>query len=134
MAVNPTTLGYYTPYVLNTHYTQAEFDQFAIDAREQFAVDNPGLSLALADKAQCLLIAHYISVKPKGGNDLQSESIQGYGYVRITTTATNELSWMGQYKALIASFSTQPNRGVERYDIDPPAGFKMSPQTLPKFG
>jgi hypothetical protein len=129
MTVDTTKIGIVSKYVLNTDYTQAEFDFFKAVAEEQFAKENPGLSPNQADLAVSYLICHYIFMKKRGASDKLSEKI-GDTYV---TYAQNQMpnSFIAQYRALLEGNYIAPSRGVERGDAPTSRDFQLSEQRVP---
>jgi hypothetical protein len=130
MTVTTATISLVSDYVLSRDYTATDFTTYKEWAEDQFALDDPGVSSALADRAVALLICHYISLKPKGKSNKLSAKVGDTYY----TYAQNVLptSFMGEYKTLIENVSTEiPSTGVQRADYDVSNAFHLSTQPVP---
>lgn len=132
MAIDATYIEDNSPFVLNTHFTQAQLTRWIPAAEEQVAADDPGWSPAQKDEAVCLLICHRIERK-LGKLGKQSESVGGdYSWSR---RASPQLShWLAEYDDLRkrgGSAGVEVSTGVQRADAQMSTAFRLDDNPLP---
>lgn len=136
MTASATLVTALSGYVENTDFTSAEFTTYLGMATAQFAKDCPSASMptALQDEAVSLLICHYIHRKLNAQDgDLQSEKTGDHSFARFSNVSPH--GYLGEYKRIISgSWGKTFSAGVTPDDATLPKAFRMSEQTLPKFG
>lgn len=121
MSVTTDDIGSMSPFVLGTHYQQADFDRFRVWAEDQLRTDAPTLTGSDADRAVAYLVCHHVEMK-QGKTGYRSETIPDYSYTLAEPFTT---TWLKQYEAMIRPKPRQPRTGVVRADRDASRRFLM---------
>ena len=133
MAVTTDMVAQVSPFTVSDSgdFTETDYDQYVIWAKQELDRDDPGLSTAAYDQAHANLICD-IFVSSKGGRNFKSEKIGDYGYAR---DGGDKSSYRLRYEEIIAQFTgKQPTAGQEREDVDyMPNQFKLDQQPVQKF-
>ena len=133
MAVTTDMVAQVSPFTVSDSgdFTETDYDQYVIWAKQELDRDDPGLSTAAYDQAHANLICD-IFVSSKGGRNFKSEKISDYGYTR---DGGDKSSYRLRYEEIIAQFTgKQPTAGQEREDVDyMPNQFKLDQQPVQKF-
>lgn len=113
-------------------FTETDYDQYVIWAKEELDRDDPGLPTSKYDEAHANLICD-IFISSKGGRHFKSENIGGdYSY---TKDGSGKSSYRLRYEEILKQWATeQATAGQEREDVDyMPNQFKLDQQAVQKF-
>lgn len=133
MTVSITMIAQISPFIVSDSgdFTETDYDQYVIWAKEELDRDDPGLPTSKYDEAHANLICD-IFVSSKGSRNMKSEKIGDYGY---TKDGSGKSSYRLRYEEILKQWATeQPTTGQEREDVDyMPNQFKLDQQAVQKF-
>ena len=113
-------------------FTETDYKQYSIWAKEELDRDDPGLPTSKYDEAHANLICD-IFISSKGARNIKSENIGGdYSY---TKDGSGKSSFRLRYEEILRQWATeQATTGQEREDVDyMPNQFKLDQQAVQKF-
>lgn len=129
MTATTDMVGFVSPFVLGSDYTQAQFDQFVEWAAHRVGREAPNLDPTDVDEAVVLLVCHRIEVS-KGRLGRESNKSGDVSY----TQRPGQSTWLLEYYQLIGSQERPaPYRGVLRDDVETSRKFRMSNTQLPRM-
>ena len=114
-------------------FTETDYDQYSIWAKEELDRDDPRLPTSKYDEAHANLICD-IFVSSKGGRNFKSEKIGDYGYTKDSGGNGGKSSYRLRYEEILKQFAgEQPTAGQERIDIETPSDFQLDQLGLVEF-
>ena len=133
MTVSTTIITQISPFTVSDggDFTEIDYDQYVIWAKEELDRNDPGLPTSKYDEAHANLICD-IFVSSKGSRNMKTEKIGDYGY---TKDGGGKSSYRLRYEEILKQWATeQPTAGQEREDVDyMPNQFKLDQQAVQKF-
>lgn len=136
MTVTTAMIAQVSPFTVSASgdFTDTDYAQYSIWAKEELDRDDPGLPTSKYDEAHANLICD-IFVSSKGGRNYKSEKIGDYGYTKDGGGNEGKSSYRLRYEEILKQWNTeQPIAGQEREDVDyMPTQFSLDQQDVVKF-
>lgn len=118
MTVTADMIAQVSPFVVDTDFTTADFNQYKTWAALELDQSDPGLDTATYDYCHALLICHIYDISPQSKkNEYKSEKIGDYSFTRAKTGDVASSAYYNRFLQILAQFNTeQATAGVERDD------------------